>query len=140
MRDSRHASRNNHVTSAYSPMTRRSSTLWKCSSNQQRRDESMFKQCDLPTLHRLQDTARRVREMIHRRAVVEYHLAFGSTAAHAGHLDMCVIHNSMIARDQGKPWPEVNYDHMRRAAWLCEKTHEPYQLVNRWYSRKTMAG
>ena len=72
--------------------------------------------------------------MIHARAVREYGLAFGSERA--DHLDMCVIHNSLLAREDGKPWAEVDYDHMRRAAWLCEQSYQPGNLVQAWYRRK----
>jgi hypothetical protein len=74
--------------------------------------------------------------MIHRRAVVEYHLAFGSTAPTNASLDMCVIHNSLVGRETGRPWREVDYDHMRRAAWLVEQSFIPNRLVNDWYTRK----
>jgi hypothetical protein len=96
-----------------------------------------FQQSDLPTLHRMQATAARVRDMIHRRAVVEYHAAFGSTLRQRiAFLDMCVIHNSLVGRETGRPWREVDYDHMRRAAWLVEQSFRPNRLVNDWYRRK----
>lgn len=94
----------------------------------------MFNISDLPTLHRMQAVADRARSMIHARACREYGLAFG----HDGgtQLDLCIIHNSLLSRDIGKPWPEVNYDHMRRAEWLLERSYEPSRLVNAWYHRK----
>jgi hypothetical protein len=95
-----------------------------------------FQQSDLPTLHRMQAAAARVRDMIHRRPVVEYHLALGSTAPANAFLDMCIIHNSLVGRETGRPWREVDYDHMRRAARLVEQSFIPGRLVNDWYRRK----
>lgn len=51
---------------------------------------------------------------------------------------MCVIHNSLLAYKQGKPWREVNYSHMRRANWLIEKSFQPSRIVDSWYSRKCL--
>ena len=94
----------------------------------------MFQQSDLATLHRMQATAKRVSNMIHARACREYGLAFGRSDSTT--LDMCVMHNSIVSRDDGKPWSEINYDHMRRAQWLCEQSSKPNQLVQAWYQRK----
>lgn len=94
----------------------------------------MFKQADLPTLHRMQDASKRIAAMIHARAVKEYGLAFGNPNATG--LDWCVIHNSIVSRDNGTPWAEVDYAHMRRAAWLCDRQYIAAGLVNAWYRRK----
>jgi hypothetical protein len=96
----------------------------------------MFSHTELPMLHRLQATARRVTDMIHQRAVKEYSLAVGGVVQH---LDMCIIHNSLVSREQGKPWQEINYDHMRRAKWLVEQSYIPHRIVNAWYQRKCAA-
>lgn len=97
----------------------------------------MFKPSDLPTLHRMQEAATRVAALVHARAVREYGLAFGNPNATG--LDCCIIHNSLVGRDTGRPWPEVNYDHMRRAQWLLEQQHVANSLVNQWYQRKCRA-
>ena len=94
----------------------------------------MFDMNDLPTLHRMQAAARRVSAMIHDRACREYGLAFGND--NCKQLDACVIHNSLVSRENGKPWREVNYSHMRRAEWLIEQSYKPNRLVNDWYRRK----
>ena len=97
----------------------------------------MFQQADLPTLHKMQAQAERVRWMIHERAIKAYCEAFGSTFRKGeSHLDMCVIHNSIISFEQGKPWQEVNYSAMRRARRLCEQSFQPSRLVTQWYRRK----
>ena len=98
----------------------------------------MFQPSDLPTLHRMQEASRRIAAMVHERAVKEYGLAFGN--ANAAGLDWCVIHNSIVSRDNGAPWREVNYDHMRRAAWLLDRQHSASALVNAWYRRKSGLG
>jgi hypothetical protein len=93
-----------------------------------------FQVSDLPTLHRMQDAARRIAAMVHRRAIREYGLAFGSTDC--DQLNWCVIHNSLVARSEGKPWREVDYSHMRKAAWLLDQQHAGSALVDAWYRRK----
>lgn len=94
----------------------------------------MFKTSDLPTLHRMQAAASRIERMIHIRACREYGLAFGNDGCKQ--LDCCVIHNSIISRENGQPWQEVNYSHMRRASFLLEKQWEAGRLVTAWYHRK----
>ena len=85
----------------------------------------MFHTSDLPTLHRMQAAARRIQLMIHARACKEYALAFGHHAnSNSATLDMCVIHNSIVSLENGKPWQEVNYSHMRRARWLCDQSYK----------------
>lgn len=96
----------------------------------------MFNPADLATLHRLQAAADRTRWLIHRRAVEAYCAAFGSKASADSQLNMCVIHNSLISFEQGKPWSEIDYSQMRKARWLCEKSFEPSRLVTAWYRRK----
>jgi hypothetical protein len=88
----------------------------------------------------MRQTADRIRSMIHRRAIAEYCAAFGHKPNADSHLDMCVIHNSLVSADDGKPWREVNYKHMRRAAWLCEQSFEPSRIVTAWYERKSREG
>jgi hypothetical protein len=82
----------------------------------------------------MQDAAKRISDMIHARACREYGLAFGHEGGTS--LDFCIIHNSLVGRETGKPWAEVNYDHMRKAAWLLSQQHEPSRLVTAWYRRK----
>lgn len=94
----------------------------------------MFKLEDLPTLHRMQDAARRIAGMVHARACHEYGLAFG--VDDCKQLDFCIIHNSIVGYASGRPWGDVNYDHMRRAAYLLRRQHEASRIVNNWYRRK----
>lgn len=89
---------------------------------------------DLPTLHRMQDAVRRIDRMMHDRACREYGLAFGNPDS--CELNMCVIHNSLVSRDYGKPWGEVNYHHMRRANWIIQQSHKTSRLIDSWYRRK----
>lgn len=93
-----------------------------------------FHVTDLPTLHRMQAIAERVRLMIHARACEEYGLAFGQSGSKS--LDCCIIHNSLVGLETGKPWREVNYHHMRRANWLLKRQHIPGRIVTAWYRRK----
>jgi len=76
--------------------------------------------------------------MIHRRAVVAYWRALGSTrpCPADAHLNMCTIHNSLISREQGKPWPEIDYSAMREARRLCDAQNGPSRVISRLYDRK----
>lgn len=47
----------------------------------------------------------------------------------------CTVHNAMLAMEDGKPWPEVNYSALRRAVWLEQKSFEPSAIVDRFYRR-----
>ena len=87
---------------------------------------------------RMQAAARRIQLMIpYARACREYALAFGHHAnSNSTTLDMCVIHNSIVSLENGKPWQEVNYSHMRRARWLCDQSYKASRLVDAWYTRK----
>ena len=74
--------------------------------------------------------ADRYREMVRARAEKACH------EAGLGNINMCVIHNAIIAGDNGKPWREVNYSALRRAAWLLnERSFLASDAVNRLYSR-----
>lgn len=95
----------------------------------------MFKPNHIDRYRALRERSDRVRAMIHARAVAAYHAAFGSVAGRGAHLDMCIIHNSLIAAEEGKPWREVDYSQMRLAAHLCERSFEPGRIVDRWYLR-----
>jgi hypothetical protein len=95
----------------------------------------MITKSDIETYAALRTRADRIRAMIHRRAVQAYGRAFGSETAE--NLDMCVIHNSLISFDDGKPWCEINYSEMRKAAWLCERSFEPGRICTAFYQRKS---
>lgn len=41
-----------------------------------------------------------------------------------GEIHMCVIHNALLSYEQGKPWREVNYSALRRAAWLLNERRD----------------
>ena len=97
----------------------------------------MFKPIHVEQYRSMRDRADRIRAMIHHRAIRAYCAAFGADPSTDSHLDMCIIHNSLIAFDEGKPWREVNYSQMRLAARLCSKTFEPAAIVTRWYVRKS---
>lgn len=96
----------------------------------------MFTPANLNTLHRMQTVADRTRWMIHRRAIEAYCAALGGHADAQSRLDMCIIHNSLLSFEQGKPWPGIDYSLMRKARWLCEKSFEPSRIVTAWYRRK----
>lgn len=91
---------------------------------------------DLPRLHAMQEQAERIKAMIYRRAVEAYFAAFDDFPPHGASLNGCILHNSLVGLETGRPWQEVNYQHMRRARWLLEKSLEPGRIVNNWYRRK----
>lgn len=100
----------------------------------------MFKPEHLQRYQAMRDRADRIRSMIHARAIAAYCEAFGGKPAANSHLDMCVIHNSLIAAERGQPWREVNYSKMRLAARLCGQTHAPRAIVDRWCQRVSRKG
>jgi hypothetical protein len=96
---------------------------------------TLDEQCDL--FGKLNVRANAYAAMVHWRAVQAYQAAFGHTAKPGDQLDCCIIHNSIISAEQGKPWAEVNYSHMRRARWLLEyRQYEAHRLLRAMYSRK----
>ena len=97
----------------------------------------MFRPDHVNQYQDMHERADRVRAMIHARAIAAYCAAFGVRSGPGSHLDMCVIHNSLLAHEQGQPWPEVNYSKMRLAARLCEHSFEPARIVSRWFQRKS---
>lgn len=92
----------------------------------------MFELSDLPTLHRMQAARDRINAMRHARAIEAYNEA---TGYHGDSLNMCIIHNSLVSLENGKPWPGINYSAMRRARWLTED-YRASRLVDTWYRRK----
>lgn len=97
----------------------------------------MFHPRNVDQLQRMYAAADRTKKMIHVRAVKAYCLAMGETYTADSQLCNCIIHNSIVSRDNGKPWKEVNYSHMRRARWLVQRSFEPSRVVTAWYQRKS---
>lgn len=58
-----------------------------------------------------------------------------SVQAGLGDLQLCVLHNALVGRETGKPWPGINYSLARKLRWLEETSHEPSRIVDRWYQR-----
>jgi hypothetical protein len=88
----------------------------------------------MPRYRAMRDRADRVAAMMMARARREYRLAFGNPDS-TEQLCGCTIHNSLLARAEGKPWRGVNYRHMRKCAWLIERSFEPRRIVSRFYDR-----
>lgn len=97
----------------------------------------MFSPSDVSQLQAMSAAAGRISNMIHTRAVQAYCQAFGVAYDRDSRLCMSIIHNSIIDFDRGRSWSGVDYSHMRRARWLCEKGLEPSRLVTAWYRRKS---
>jgi hypothetical protein len=97
----------------------------------------MFQLSDISQLERMHAAADRTRQMIHARAIKAYCRAMGGTYTRDSQLCNCVIHNSIIAFENGQPWKEVDYSQMRRARWLVQKSFEPSRIVTAWYQRKS---
>lgn len=98
----------------------------------------MFKPCDVATLCAMRDRAQRIQAMMYRRAVQAYYEGMGNgyIAKPGDTLDMCIIHNSTLSAEQGKPWPGINNSAMRRARWIVEQSYRPSRIVTQWYRRK----
>jgi hypothetical protein len=96
----------------------------------------------MPVYERMRSIADRVSIMRHRRAVIAYHEAFGldpKTIERNANLDWCVIHNSILDRENGRGWREVNYSKMRLAARLLDDLRAS-RLVDAFYQRKWAEG
>lgn len=80
----------------------------------------------------------RIRAMIYHRAVEAYWRAMGAKerAPATATLNICHMHNSMVSRDNGQPWREIDYSQMRLALRLADKAFEPSQIVNRLFERR----
>lgn len=79
--------------------------------------------------------ADKVRQSVYDRAVKAYFEAFGSSAPEGAYLDMCVIGNSLLDAERGRPWREVNYGKMRLAKRLAHDWRA-HNLANAYYTRK----
>ena len=79
-----------------------------------------------------------LRAMIYRRAVVAYWRAMGNAGPvpETAKLDMCVMHNSMIDFERGRPWREIDYSAMRLAIRIQEKTFEPDRISAALFDRR----
>ena len=75
---------------------------------------------------RLRAMADRTSSMIRTRA--------RATALKAG-LDPSIAflhaHNAMVGRDNGRPWPEVDYSLARKVLWLEGRSWEPHRIAGR---------
>jgi hypothetical protein len=89
--------------------------------------------CDL--LAGLRPRVLAYRESAYRRAVKAYCRAFGREARPGETLNVCVIHNALIDRDRGRPWPEIDYHYLRQARFLLCKQHDADRVIDRLYSR-----
>lgn len=87
----------------------------------------------------LRERCNQIRDMIYRRAVLAYYVAVGSKTVPPQNatLDMCVIHNSLVAFDCGRPWLEIDYSAMRRAKWLTDRMDEPGKIADKLWRRRT---
>lgn len=84
----------------------------------------------------MRQRADRIRAMQHRRAVIAYYAALGTPRAPSdGSLCMCVIHNSLLAREDGKPWKGVDYSSMRLARRLVDDWRAS-DICAAWFKRK----
>jgi hypothetical protein len=72
---------------------------------------------------------------VHRRAVMAYQRAFGREARRGDTLSGCVIHNAIVDRDRGRPWPEIDYHHLRHARFLLCRQGDAERLIDRLYAR-----
>ena len=88
----------------------------------------------LPRYRALAERSDRISLMMMARARREYALAFGNRNGDS-EMNGCVIHNSLLARAEGKPWRDVDYHHMRKCAWLIDRSFEPRRIVSRFYDR-----
>ena len=84
---------------------------------------------------KLRAIADRIQAMKYRRAIAAYCRALGSEPKADSTLNMCVIHNSLVSRENGKPWREVDYSQMRLAARLTSDWRAS-RLCDAFYARK----
>jgi hypothetical protein len=86
-------------------------------------------------LNRLRPRVTAYRWSVHRRAVQAYARAFGRQARPGDCLNACVIHNAIVDRDRGRPWPDVDYSQLRQARYLLGRQFDADRLVDRLYLR-----
>jgi hypothetical protein len=93
---------------------------------------------DTDGMSRLYRRAEACGAMIRRRAVEAYWQALGGKgrAPADASLNMCVMHNCMIAFEQGRPWREVDYSAMRRAIRILDRQFEPTRIVRELIMRR----
>ena len=75
------------------------------------------------------------RQSVHWRAVQAYQWALGRRAKPGDTLSGCVIHNAIVDRDRGRPWPEIDYHHLRQARFLLCRQGDAERVVDRLYAR-----
>jgi hypothetical protein len=83
------------------------------------------------------ERAERIRAMMHQRAIAAYCRAFGNEPTPTSQLDCCVIGNSILSMQQGKPWREVDYSQMRLAKRLVDNW-DTNRICDRFFTRKVM--
>jgi hypothetical protein len=88
------------------------------------------------TFTEYQDKARTARERAERISKARMDTArAASIRAGLGTYMGNVIHNALLAREQGRPWTEVNYSEARRAQREADRSHEPFAILSRWHDR-----
>lgn len=80
-------------------------------------------------LNRAQEIARRIDRMRHERATR------ACRDAGIGGISMCVLHNCMIALEEGRPWRELDYSKVRLAVRILKYMPSPGMIVDRFYRR-----
>ena len=49
-------------------------------------------------------------------------------------------HNALVSFHYGHPWPEVDYDLVRKVRWLEDRSWRPYRLLERWSRKRERGG
>ena len=44
----------------------------------------------------------------------------------------CIVHNALIALEEGKPWAGIDYSHLRRANYLYNHQFDAHRIVDAW--------
>jgi hypothetical protein len=104
-------------------------------SEKERKTEMTSQETFVNQCSKMRDMVERIRAMKLRRAIVAYCRAFGNEPQRDSSLSMCVIHNSLVARENGQPWREVDYSQMRLASRLANDYHAS-TIYNEFYQRK----
>jgi hypothetical protein len=48
-------------------------------------------------------------------------------------------HNALVSLDHGRPWPEVDYELVRKVQSLERRSWEPYRILERWSRKRSAA-